>query len=82
MGIEICHSSIKESLLINGIVNKTKQNKKAPQNSIQSIALQKKKKSHFSRFSFKNNRKSFVTFLKGAIFYELIKATTFLSVFK
>lgn len=44
MGMEICHSSIKESLLINGIVNKTKQNKKAPQNSIQSIALQKKKK--------------------------------------
>lgn len=44
MGIEMCHSSIKESLLINGIVNKTKQNKKVPQNSIQSIALQKNKK--------------------------------------
>lgn len=48
MGMEICHSSIKESLLINGIVNKTKQNKKAPQNSIQSIALQKKKKKAIS----------------------------------
>ena len=43
----------------------------------------KEKKAHSPRFSFKNNRKTFVTFSKGATFYELIKATTsFLCAFK